>query len=93
MKVQYDKEELFKSLEIPKSARPGWDYYWDYDDHKWVQVKDDDDMSWWADREMCQKIDKKKVRPEKERLTGKQWKEIFVSPMKDMPISASHIIL
>lgn len=61
-----------KMMEVPKDSRPGWDYYWDYDTHKWIQVKDDDDMTWWLDR----MVDKgRKVVTGK--MSGKEWKERF----------------
>jgi len=34
----------------PSKKQPAWDYYWDYGKEEWIQVHDDDDMSWVIER-------------------------------------------
>ena len=92
-KLPIDKNYLATLIVPPTKPRPGWDYYWEPEKGEWVQVQDNDDMTWWQARYFGFKPQKGDVWPENMRLTGKQWKELFVSPMKDKPISASHIIL
>lgn len=67
-----NKEERSKMMAVPTTSRPGWDYYWDYKNHKWVQVKDDDDMTWWMDR-----LVKDGSKSVSGMLSGKEWKEMF----------------
>lgn len=65
-------DDRCKLMEVPTDKRPGWDYYWDYDKHKWVQVKDDDDMTWWMDR-----IVENGSRLLSGKFSGKEWKDMF----------------
>ena len=86
-----DKKSFSKRIEIlsrrliyPTKARPGCDYYWDYEEEKWVKVTDEMDMSWWRGYVDGFYDDKKTPYPPNSKMTGKEWKKIYV-PDKPFP--------
>ena len=68
----------------PTKPRPDWDYYWDYEEEKWVHVTDDMDMSWWRGYVDGFCDDKKTPYPPNNKMTGKEWKRLYV-PDKPFP--------